>query len=448
MPNAKQLRSDAMAVLRACLDVADPESAVRSRMHLLGNVLEVIPDVEIDMSQFDRIFVVGAGKGTAPMARAVENILGDRLQGGIICVKYGHGLPLVRVESFEGGHPVPDHNGEAAAQRIGGMLKGLGLRDLVISCISGGGSALLPGVPENITLEEKQELTDILLSRGADIHEMNVVRKHVSLTKGGGLMRLAYPAFVVNLMLSDVVGDDPDTIASGPFVPDRSTFRQALSILEKYELIDKVPERILDRFQAGIEGKIPETPKEDDEIFQRARNVIVGSNFLSLKAGADRAAELGYRTVLLSSSVEGDTCEAARFHAAIAREVRATGNPIEPPACILSGGETTVVVTGKGKGGRNQHFSLSLVEAAAKIPGSLFLSAGTDGTDGPTDAAGALVDDESLERARALGLCPHAFLENNDSYHFFQPLGDLIVTGPTRTNVMDVRIILVDELNG
>lgn len=440
---AQELRSHAMRILQACLEAADPERAVRHFLDIRGEVLTVRPDFQISLEEFDRVFVVGGGKASAPMAMAVEEILGDRLVDGVICVKYGHGLPLKRVEVLEGSHPLPDEAGQAATKRIIKMLASLGDRDLVISCISGGGSALLPSVPDGVTLEEKQELTGHLLAVGADIHEMNAVRKHLSISKGGNLMRVAYPAFVINLMLSDVVGDDPDTIASGPFVPDRTTYEDVLTILKKYGLLETVSGGILRRLQAGAEGKIPETPKEGDEIFKRVRNVIVGSNFLSLCAGEAVATELGYRPVLLSSSIEGDTFEAARFHGAIAQEIRTTGKPIAPPGCILSGGETTVVLTGKGQGGRNQHFALSLVRKAAQIRGSLFLSAGTDGTDGPTDAAGAIVDSDTLERALKLGMDPDAYFRNNDSYSFFQPLDDLIVTGPTRTNVMDVRVVLI-----
>ncbi len=437
------LRNDANSILGACLDAADPERAVKLFVRVEDHMLRVAPDYELDLRSIDRVFVVGGGKASAPMGRAVEDVFGARLTGGVICVKYGHGLDLKRTRVLEGGHPIPDTSGQRAVREIIAILESAGERDLVISCISGGGSALLPSVPPEITLEEKQNLTGRLLAVGADIHEMNVVRKHLSMTKGGNLARFAFPAHVVNLMLSDVVGDDPDTIASGPFVPDGSTYGAVLKILERYQLMGMAPASILDRVRAGARGDVPETPKEGDEIFKRVKNVIVGSNFLSLSAGEAQAKKLGYETVLLSSAIEGDTSEAAGFHAAIAREVRSTGKPVKPPACILSGGETTVVLKGDGKGGRNQHFALSLAKKASKIPGSVFLSAGTDGTDGPTDAAGAIVDDKSLGRAERLGMDPDDYLRRNDSYCFFEPLGDLIVTGPTRTNVMDVRICLV-----
>lgn len=437
------LRRDATSILGACLDAADPERAVKLSVGVAGNMLRVGQEYELNLCDIDRVFVVGGGKASAPMGKAVEDLLGNRIKGGVICVKYGHGLNLRRIQVIEGAHPIPDAAGEGATRKIMSLLESLGERDLVISCISGGGSALLPSVPSGIALEEKQALTGHLLAVGAEIHEINAVRKHLSLTKGGNLARFAFPAYVINLMLSDVVGDDPDTIASGPFVPDGSTYEQVLRILEKYDLMEVVPASILSRVRAGASGALPETPKRGDEIFDKVKNVIVGSNFLSLCAGEARAVDLGYTTVLLSSAIEGDTSEAAGFHAAIVHEIRSNGRPVSPPACILSGGETTVVVKGNGKGGRNQHFALSVVERASKIPSSLFLSAGTDGTDGPTDAAGAVVDSDTMARAQRLGMNPEEYLRCNDSYNFFQPLGDLVVTGPTRTNVMDVRICLV-----
>jgi len=294
-----------------------------------------------------------------------------------------------------------------------------------------------------VTLADKQELTDRLLACGASIHEINALRKHLSLSKGGNLMKLAYPARVVNLMLSDVAGDDMDTIASGPFVPDASTYQDALEILERYDLLSKVPPSVLQRLRSGVDGLVPETPKKGDAIFDKAHNVIVGSNIQALRAGQEKATLLGYTSLILSSTMEGDTAEVAGTHAAIAREIRTSGNPAAAPACLLSGGETTVVVKGAGMGGRNQEFALSLVQAAARIPNCLFVSIGTDGTDGPTDAAGAMVDPDTLARACSMGLDAVQFQRNSDSYHFFQQLGDLIITGPTRTNVMDVRICLL-----
>lgn len=439
----KKLRKDANEILSVCLEAADPEKAVRRFVQLDGASLRVHPDFSVDLADVGRIVIVGVGKGSAPMAKALEDMLGDHVHSGAICVKYGHGLPLKKVRVFEAGHPVPDTSGQEAAQEIMRLLASLEESDLVISCISGGGSALLPAPASGITLGDKQELTRRLLVAGADIHEINAVRRHLSASKAGRLMRLAYPAFVINLMLSDVVGDDPATIASGPFAPDGSTFADALSIIERYELMDKVSSAVARHIRDGADGKIEETPKKEDHIFSRVLNVIVGSSILSLEAGREKAKELGYRTLILSSTIEGDTAEAARFHGALADEIRSSGNPLRPPACLLSGGETTVVVKGDGLGGRNQHFVLSLVRKASKIPNTLFLSAGSDGTDGPTDAAGAVADNFTLDLAQSLGLNPDEFLKDYDSYHFFEKLGDLVFTGPTRTNVMDIRMVLI-----
>lgn len=439
----EKLRSDSVSIFHACLEAADPEKAVKRFVTLEGKYLVINNDLRVSTDDIGSIFVVGAGKASAPMAKALEDVLGDRIAEGVVCVKYGHGLNLNKVRIREAGHPVPDKAGQDAGQEISALLQSAGPNDLVLACMSGGGSALLPGPPQGITLEDKQALTRSLLAVGANIHEINVVRKHLSVTKGGNLMRAAHPALVVNLMLSDVIGDDPGTIASGPFAPDSSTFEEAFGILERYGIAGVAAPQIKTRLRAGANGEIPENPKPGDLIFGRVKNVLVGSNVLSLIAGRQKAVELGYNTLILSSSLEGDTREAAGFHVALAREVRNTGNPIASPACLLSGGETTVVVKGEGLGGRNQEFALSVVREAARIRDSLFFSAGTDGTDGPTDAAGAFADTSTPERAVRMGLDPDAFLENSDSYNFFAKLGNLVITGPTRTNVMDVRIVLM-----
>lgn len=441
--SCRDLRNDAKSIFSACLDAVDPKRAIKRVVELKGNSLLINSQPAVQIEDFQRIWVVGAGKASAAMAQALEEILGELIRGGVISVKYGCGLSLSRAEVVEAGHPLPDDNGARAAREIIHLLESLTEKDLVISCISGGGSALLPAPANGITLRDKQSLTQLLLSVGADIEEINTVRKHVSRVKGGNLMRAAYPAFVINLMLSDVVGDDPSTIASGPFSPDDSTFGEVLAILDRYSLRGKVSLGLLRYILDGVTGKARETPKPGEKIFERVLNVVIGSNIVALNEGRRLAENLGYRTAILSSKIVGNTHEAAGFHAAIAAEIRSTGNPLAPPACVLSGGETTVTLTGKGLGGRNQHFALCLVRRAADIRDSIFLSAGTDGTDGPTDAAGAFVDSRSLERSLSVGMDPDVYLLNNDSYHFFQKLGDLIITGPTRTNVMDIRIILV-----
>jgi hydroxypyruvate reductase len=377
------------------------------------------------------------------MAQAIEEILGERIEAGIINVKYGHTLPLDVITLNEVGHPVPDEAGLRGAKQIVKFLEKTSEKDLVLCLISGGGSALMPYPVEGITLDEKRQLTQILLDCGATIKEMNVLRKHVSRVKGGKLARLAYPATLVTLILSDVIGDDLESIASGPTVPDRSTYSDCLRILEKYSVEDKIPRSILDHFKKGIQGFIEETPKVGDPSFIKTQNVIVASNTLALQAAKRKSDELGYNGLILSSSIEGETKDVAHDHAAIAREILTTDLPVSKPACVISGGETTVTIRGKGKGGRNQEFVLAAAIAIEGLETVVVLSGGTDGTDGPTDATGAFADGTTVSRAMNQGLNAHEYLLNNDSYSFFNPLGDLLKTGPTFTNVMDLRLIMV-----
>ncbi len=373
------------------------------------------------------------------MGQAVERLLGGRIRGGLINVKHGHTAKLRRVELNECGHPIPDHAGELGAQRIAGIARQAGADDLVICLISGGASALMPLPAPPVTLAEKQETTRLLLECGANIHELNCVRKHISAVKGGQLAQLAYPATVLTLILSDVIGDDLDVIGSGPTVPDRSTFADARAILAKYGISGRLPAGVRSRLASDA----PETPKPGDKTFDRVQNLIVGSNRLAVDAAAHEARALGYRTLVLSTFIEGETRDVARVHAAIAKEIRASGRPLKPPACVISGGETTVTIRGKGLGGRNQEFALAAALDIAGLKDVVVLSAGTDGTDGPTDAAGAIADGSTIARAEAAGLDAAAHLARNDSYRFFGRLGDLIKTGPTGTNVADVRIMLV-----
>jgi hydroxypyruvate reductase len=373
------------------------------------------------------------------MAQAIERLLGGRITAGLVNVKYGHGAKLRGVEINECGHPLPDAQGERGASRIAEIARQAGIDDLVIGLISGGASALLPLPAPPVTLAEKQAITTRLLECGADIHEFNCVRKHISLVKGGGLARLAYPATVLTLILSDVIGDDLDVIGSGPTVPDRSTLADARSILEKYGIWDNAPPGI----RARLNDARSETPKPGDAIFEKVQNVVVGSNRLAVDVAARQARALGFRTLVLSTVVQGEAREVARVHAAVAKEIRATGRPVKPPACVISGGETTVTIRGPGLGGRNQEFVLAAALDIADLDNVLVLSAGTDGTDGPTDAAGAIADGTTLARAQRAGLDARRFLSNNDSYHFFEALRDLIKTGPTGTNVADIQIMLV-----
>ncbi len=414
------LRRQARAIFRAGLAAANPIDAVVASLQ------------RHDFSRFAHIYVVGAGKAGASMAQAAERVLGRRITAGLINVKDGHLAKLRRIELNQCGHPVPDERGVAGAARIAAIATGAGRNDLVLCLISGGASALLPLPVSPITLEEKQQMTRLLLDCGADIHELNAVRKHLSRIKGGQLARLASPARVEALMLSDVIGDDLDTIGSGPTAPDASTFAMVTGIFEKYGLTGSIPPSIAGRIASGVRGEIAETPKAGDPCFARVRNSIVGSNRLALAAAARRARDLGFRTTVLSSAIEGETREIARMHAAIARDAR-------PGTCIVTGGETTVTIKGSGLGGRNQEFVLAAAIDIAGRPDIVVLSAGTDGSDGPTGAAGAIADGDTVRRN------PEAarYLAANDSYHYFESLGDLVITGPTNTNVMDIHVILV-----
>jgi hydroxypyruvate reductase len=392
-----------------------------------------------DYSRFRHIYAIGAGKAGASMALAAERVLGRRITAGLLNVKYGNTAKLRRIELNPCGHPLPDEPGVAGSTRIAEIAAQAGEGDLVLCLISGGASALLPLPADPITLAEKQATTQLLLSCAANIHEINCVRKHLSRIKGGQLARLAAPAAVESLLLSDVIGDDLDVIGSGPTAPDASTFAGALAILEKFDLLERVPAAVRLRLDRGARGELPETPKPGDRLFRGVRNVLVGNNRLALDAAAARARALGFRTLVLSSEIQGETREIARMHAAIAREIVSTSRPVKAPACIITGGETTVTLHGDGLGGRNQEFVLAAALEIAGLRHVVVLSAGTDGSDGPTDAAGAIADGDTLRRN------PEArrYLDRNDSYRYFQPLNDLVITGPTNTNVMDVRIILV-----
>ncbi len=438
--NIQEMRADALEIFKASIAAVNPQNAVLNALSLEGSLLRVA-DATFDLSLFKKIVVVGGGKASAAMAVAVEEILAERISDGLVVVKYGHTADLQRVRTVEAAHPLPDDAGLKGTAEITSMLKGLGAEDLVISLISGGGSALLPQPVEGLSLDDKQRVTQVLLGCGATIHEINSIRKHLSSTKGGGMAASAYPATVINLMLSDVVGDDMDVIASGPFVPDSSSYSDALGIIDGYGVGDRMPVAVMDY----LRGKAASGDGHDNgDIFAKVVNLIVGSNIIACQAAQNKARELGYGSLILSSMIEGDTTEIARAHCAIAREVVRSANPIESPACIISGGETTVVIKGKGLGGRNQEYALV---CGQYLDGSedniVMLSGGTDGTDGPTDAAGGLADPYSAQRGRDQGMELGVYLADNDAYHYLEAAGDLIKTGPTLTNVMDIRLALI-----
>ena len=436
------IRQHAFEIFQAGLAAVDPAEAIFRHVKLSKDVLEV-GGRRFVLNDFKRIFVVGGGKAGAPMGQALEQLLEDRIADGVIVTKQGHGLPLKDVRLIEAGHPVPDKRGIQGADEMLSLVQGAGERDLVLCLISGGGSALMVSPADGMTLEDKQAVTKLLLACGADIHEINTIRKHLSRIKGGGLAGLAWPATVVSLILSDVIGDDLNVIASGPTVADTSTFSDAHRIFLKYGIWNQVPAPVRKRIEAGLEGGVPETPGAEDPIFQKSCSQLVGTNMQALQAAGIKARGLGYNVMILSSFMQGEAREIAKVLAGVAREVRESGNPMASPACILCGGETTVTIKGEGKGGRNQEFALAAACAIEGLEDVVILAGGTDGNDGPTDAAGAIVDGSTLARAAERKMDPQDHLDRNDAYHFFQPLQDLLMTGPTNTNVMDVYMALI-----
>lgn len=424
MEIARRIRTHALEIAKAAIRAADPAPGVRAALRAH------------DLKKYERIYVVGAGKASGTMALAAESVLRKRIVDGCVNVKAGDPTVCKRIELRPCGHPIPDRRGVNGAEQIIRICERAGERDLVICLWSGGASALAPYPAGHITIAEKQYTTKLLLDCGANIHELNAVRKHISRFKGGLLAKAAFPAHVLSLILSDVVGDDLDVIGSGPTAPDSSTFASALAVLEKYGLRTRVPKTV----QAYLEKGEHETPKPGDPVFQRVENVIIGNNQKALEAAAAQARRFRYNTIILGSTLEGETRDVGRMHAAIARQIRLQGQPLAAPACVISGGETTVTIRGKGKGGRNQEFVLAAALDIAGLEDVVVMSVGTDGTDGPTDAAGAVADGATVARSDRDAA---ADLANNDSYPFFDRLGDLLKTGPTGTNVMDLHLVLV-----
>lgn len=439
MQNKKQL---ARKMIDAALNAVDPYNLIKEQIKQDGSKLEINGDV-LDLNHFENIYLVGAGKGCAPMAAAMEALLGDRLKAGVITVKYEHGQPLKKTKITEAGHPIPDENSLRGTREILHLLDHAENNDLVFVLITGGGSALLEDLPEGITLNQLAETNKLLLASGAVIDEINTIRKHISLVKAGQLTRAIYPARAVTLILSDVIGDPLQSIASGPTAPDNTTFGDASRIVERYGLQDKLPENIMTRIIDGAGGAIDETPGADDPVFNHVKNYIIGNNRLALNRMQDEAQQAGYKTLILTDSASGEAREAARFFAAIVRSAARTGQPLASPGCLIFGGETTVTLRGSGKGGRNQELVLAALNALRDMEKPFyFCSVGSDGNDGPTDAAGAWIDQNSYQKTLEQKLDIDDFLDRNDAYHFFEKLDQLIKTGPTRTNVMDMAFCL------
>ncbi len=433
---------DALAVLQAALEAVDPVQAVQHVLQREGETLRV-DDHAYDLRRFRHVWVVGAGKAGAAMARAAEIVLSERISGGWVNVKYGYTAPTAHVTVHEAGHPLPDDAGLHGARQIAQIVRRATADDLVLCLISGGGSALMPLPVEGVTLHDLQQLTEALLRSGAPIGALNAVRKHLSQLKGGQLARLAHPATVITLILSDVVGSPLDVIASGPTVPDPTTFADVRAILERYGLWQSAPSAVRRHIERGLRGEVAETPKAGDKALAQVQNVIVADNAHAAEAALHEAAARGFNALLLSTYVEGEAREVAKVLVGLGREVSAYGRPVAAPACLILGGETTVTVRGKGLGGRNQELTLAAALPLDDVPRLALASLATDGTDGPTDAAGGLVDGQTVARGRALGLDAAAALAQNDAYSYLRAVGDQLLTGPTNTNVNDLMCVFV-----
>lgn len=414
-------RDHARAIWQAALTAGDVTPLVRAQLHADHH--------------YARVLVLGCGKASGAMARAAEEVLGDRIAEGFVVVKDGYTVPLRRVTLAEAGHPVPDERGLAASARLLELARSAREEDLVLLLVSGGGSALTPAPAPLVTLAEKQQVTRLLLAAGATIGELNAVRKHISQLKGGQLASAAWPAWVLTLALSDVIGDPLDVIASGPTAPDPTTFATALEVLQRRGVRAAAPESVIRRLEAGRGGEIEETPKPGDRVFSRVTNLVIGNNALITDAAVAAAQRLGYRPHFLTRELQGEARQ-------VARELVERARALEPPACLVAGGETTVTVKGRGKGGRCQEFALAAALQLRPDDGLTVFAAGTDGTDGSTDAAGAIVDDGTVGRGRAAGADAERALGDNDAHGFLHASGDLLMSGPTNTNLLDLYLIL------
>ncbi|HET7232317.1 MAG TPA: DUF4147 domain-containing protein [Longimicrobium sp.] len=435
------LRDHARAILHAAIAAADPRQAVRGALRIEGGVLMVADEERIELGGVDRIWLIGAGKAAVGMALGARDVLGERIAGGMVTTRDGYGGEVPGIEVWEAAHPVPDTRGLAAAAQALACARAAGERDLLLCLLSGGASALWPAPVGGVSLTDLKALTGALLRAGATIREINAVRKHLSRIGGGWLARAAYPARVVTLVVSDVVGSPLDVIGGGPTVPDPSTFADALGVLSAYEIA--APPAALRHLRAGAAGEAPETPKPGGAEFDSVSAHVVAQNADALRGAADEAGRLGYRAVILADDLEGEAREVAHGIARVALERQRALAPGDAPLALLLGGETTVTVRGRGTGGRNQELALALALELNGRPGIVAASLGTDGTDGPTPAAGGMVDGETIKRGAAALLDARDHLAANDSHPFLRATGDLLVTGPTGTNVCDVVLVLI-----
>lgn len=438
----EKMRNDAYSILSEAISAVDPSACIYRSMNKESGTV-IINGSSYDLSLYDNIYAIAFGKAAISMSKAIEDILGDFLTGGIAVTKHGFADSLAKMKVYEANHPIPDANSIAAGQAVHDFLEHTGENDLIFFLISGGGSALITLPRKEVTITDIVKLTAGIMRAGATIDELNTIRKHLCSIKGGGLAKMAYPSQSVSLILSDVVGDPLDVIASGPTVPDTSTFDDFHEIVQRYGL--KLSPAVSGLLEDGLEGVIDETPTSGAHVFERASHYLVGNNSLALQEAQKKASDLGYNTTILTSSIVGEAKEVAKVFAAIAREERLRRTPLELPACILAGGETTVTMKGKGAGGRCQEMALSFGIEVADLEGLLFLAAGTDGNDGTTDHAGAFADGDTVQRGKNLQMDARRELYDNNSYDYFKETGDLITTGPTGTNVMDIYMILVER---
>lgn len=433
-------------ILQAGLDAVAPDQALHAHVRRVGETLHV--DGRTYALEGRRVVVLGAGKGAAPMAAALETILGSRIRQGLVVVKYEHGTPLRHIRLEEAAHPTPDASGERATRAMLELAGSVGKDDLVICLFTGGASALTPAPVPGVTLADLQDCTERLLQCGATIHEINTVRKHLSLWSGGQLARLLAPAEVCTLLVSDVIGDTLSVIASGPTVPDESTFADCRAIIERFRLGNRLSPAVLRHLDEGCTGRLPETPKPGDPVFCNVHHVLTATNAQALHAAALKAEALGFAPCILTDGMCGEAADRARELAEQAQTLAATLAPGEAPLCLLAGGETTVTIRGTGLGGRNQEMALAAALALEHEPCVSALFAGTDGTDGPTEAAGGYADAACVAALRRAGADPLALLHANDSHAALQLADALLVTGPTRTNVMDMALLLVNSREG
>ncbi len=442
--NDHKVRNSILLAYESALLSSDPYQMIIDNISVSESIL-TIGSKRFDLNKFENVIVIGGGKASGPMTQALENLLEDRITDGIVNILVGTSgnYPTKKIQLNEAGHPIPTENGMLGAKKMVDLAENAGQKDLIICLISGGGSAMMALPKEGVTLNDKQTVTQQLLRSGATINELNAVRKHLSDFKGGLLAKKAQPATLISLILSDVVGDPLDTISSGPTAPDQTTYQDVADIFDKYKLSNDVSISIKNILDMGLSGKIPETPKSDDSVFDNVHNIVLGNNRIACLAAKNKLTELGFNTLFLTSYMEGEAKDFGISLGAIINEISNSGNPLPRPAAIIVGGETTVTVRGEGLGGRNQETVLSAASKISGMKGVGIASIGTDGIDGPTDAAGAIADGNTVFRAKKSGLNNKKMLNDNDSYNFFSKIGDIIITGPTGSNVNDIAIACV-----